>query len=258
MNRYPFHIGDYRKATDHLTDTEDLTYRRLIDFYYDTEMPIPTDLVSVSRRIRCSRGDVEQILNEFFHLTDKGWRHYRCDKELEAIYVRSAAAKASIESRWNRQKHMNVLPTNNDSNTNGILPITHNPLPITKTKSKADALATRLPADWQPSTNDILFCKTTRPDLDHASVAAAFKDYWIAVAGAKGKKLDWPATWRNWVRNQRGINGSQQKASEGKKMYEILTGRKPNEPPTTRERDISGDVVVEVPAGQARVAGGMD
>ena len=27
-----------------------------------------------------------------------------------------------------------------------------------------------------------------------------FKDYWIAVPGAKGVKLDWLATWRNWVR----------------------------------------------------------
>lgn len=27
-----------------------------------------------------------------------------------------------------------------------------------------------------------------------------FKDYWISVPGAKGVKLDWLATWRNWVR----------------------------------------------------------
>jgi hypothetical protein len=30
-----------------------------------------------------------------------------------------------------------------------------------------------------------------------------FMDYWRAVAGSKGVKLDWPATWRNWIR--RGI-----------------------------------------------------
>ena len=27
-----------------------------------------------------------------------------------------------------------------------------------------------------------------------------FRDYWTAVPGAKGRKADWPATWRNWVR----------------------------------------------------------
>ena len=28
-----------------------------------------------------------------------------------------------------------------------------------------------------------------------------FKDYWISQPGQKGVKLDWFATWRNWVRN---------------------------------------------------------
>jgi hypothetical protein len=34
------------------------------------------------------------------------------------------------------------------------------------------------------------------------SVGDQFRDYWIAVAGAKGVKLDWLATWRNWIRTQ--------------------------------------------------------
>ncbi len=29
---------------------------------------------------------------------------------------------------------------------------------------------------------------------------AKFRDYWIAVPGQKGVKLDWFATWRNWCR----------------------------------------------------------
>lgn len=31
--------------------------------------------------------------------------------------------------------------------------------------------------------------------------ADKFRDYWVAVSGKQGLKLDWPATWRNWVRN---------------------------------------------------------
>jgi hypothetical protein len=38
-------------------------------------------------------------------------------------------------------------------------------------------------------------------DLDEIKrVFDEFRDYWIAVPGAKGVKLDWIATWRNWVR----------------------------------------------------------
>jgi hypothetical protein len=30
----------------------------------------------------------------------------------------------------------------------------------------------------------------------------AFCDYWRSVPGAKGRKLDWEATWRNWMRKE--------------------------------------------------------
>ena len=72
-----------------------------------------------------------------------------------------------------------------------------------KPKSKAEsATATRLPADWSMSVEDCEFCSTTRPDLNALETASRFRDYWIAQPGAKGRKLDWPATWRNWVRNE--------------------------------------------------------
>jgi len=45
------------------------------------------------------------------------------------------------------------------------------------------------------------FCKETRPELHPTRTFDQFKDYWIAQAGQKGVKLDWFATWRNWVRN---------------------------------------------------------
>lgn len=71
-----------------------------------------------------------------------------------------------------------------------------------KAKSKASATGTRLPADWRPTDADIEYCKTERPDLRPSLVATNFYDYWIAKAGAAGRKLDWSATWRMWVRKE--------------------------------------------------------
>jgi anti-sigma-K factor RskA len=34
-------------------------------------------------------------------------------------------------------------------------------------------------------------------------VGEQFRDYWSAKAGSGSTKLDWQATWRNWVRNQK-------------------------------------------------------
>jgi len=58
---------------------------------------------------------------------------------------------------------------------------------------------TVLPIEW------FEFCKETRPDLKPHDVFDQFKDYWVAQGGQKGAKLDWTATWRNWVRNQRAV-----------------------------------------------------
>ena len=60
----------------------------------------------------------------------------------------------------------------------------------------------RLPSDWKPSDEDLQFCKTERPDLGPEKTADRFRDYWVSQPGSKGVKLNWPATWRNWVRSE--------------------------------------------------------
>lgn len=63
--------------------------------------------------------------------------------------------------------------------------------------------ATRLPNDWSVPIEYIEFCQKERPELNPHHIAEQFKDFWISAAGTKATKLDWFATWRNWVRNQR-------------------------------------------------------
>lgn len=36
----------------------------------------------------------------------------------------------------------------------------------------------------------------------------AFRDYWISKSGKDATKLDWLATWRNWLRNSCKYGGS--------------------------------------------------
>lgn len=62
---------------------------------------------------------------------------------------------------------------------------------------------TRLSADAAFPDEWVEFCKTERPDLKPADVFAKFRDYWASKPGKAGTKLDWMATWRNWVREER-------------------------------------------------------
>lgn len=82
MHYYQFHIGDFRSATLHLSNAEELTYRRLLDWYYDTETPIPLDTQWVSRRLRVGIEDLESVLKDFFSETPDGWVNARCEAEI--------------------------------------------------------------------------------------------------------------------------------------------------------------------------------
>lgn len=66
-------------------------------------------------------------------------------------------------------------------------------------KPKAD-LATRLPGDWVLPDDWRAFVSEQDANLNADEIASVFRDYWVAKPGAAGRKLDWEATWRNWVR----------------------------------------------------------
>ena len=71
----------------------------------------------------------------------------------------------------------------------------------TKPASKASkARGTRLPDGWVPDDDLIAWTKVNAPAAANALELDRFRDYWTAQPGAKGRKTDWAATWRNWAR----------------------------------------------------------
>jgi uncharacterized protein YdaU (DUF1376 family) len=100
---YKFHLGDYITHTTHLSDAEDLAYRRLLDLYYMSERPIPLDTNLVSRKIRLDLDITESVLNEFFEKTPDGYRNSRCDAEVEK-YQQRVETNRSLGLRGGRPK----------------------------------------------------------------------------------------------------------------------------------------------------------
>lgn len=109
MNYYPFHVGDYTVHTLHLTPMQDLAYRRMIDWYFTHEKPLPSDAKTVARLIRLNEclTDVEQVLNEFFNATETGYENKRIEEEISSYKLKkqqqSDAGKASAEARRNKR-----------------------------------------------------------------------------------------------------------------------------------------------------------
>jgi hypothetical protein len=73
-------------------------------------------------------------------------------------------------------------------------------LPAVATKAAPSTRGTRLPDQWMPSQAVIDQMRTACPYVNLGAEHDKFVDYWAGAAGAKGRKADWNATWRNWIR----------------------------------------------------------
>ena len=109
MNYYPFHIGDYASKTRHLSWDEDTAYRRLLDVYYTTERPIPTDLRQAWRLVmaqtEAQREAVQTVLREFFEETENGWVNQRVERELASMREKQNKQREKANKRWGKPQH---------------------------------------------------------------------------------------------------------------------------------------------------------
>lgn len=143
MKYYKHHIGDFDRATRHLTRLERSVYRDMLDMYYDTEKSLPIELPAICRKIIANSNEestaVESSLNEFFTRTPTGWYHDRCESEIETYYANNSqkaeAGKASARKRSEkRQLALNEnstgveIPLNENSTNHKPLTTNHKPL----------------------------------------------------------------------------------------------------------------------------------
>lgn len=95
----------------------------------------------------------------------------------------------------------------------------------TDTKKKTKAVAPsakrgqRLPIDWAPSDEDVIFATELR--VDWRREAEAFRDYWFSKPGRDAVKLDWSATWRNWIRRSTQKLAVKQEPQKSKTMQAL-------------------------------------
>lgn len=108
MHYFQFEIKEWLSNTAHLTLEEEAIYLRLVNWYYDSEKPIPRDTATLFRKLRIvdQCGIAQMILNEFFVSLETGeWIHKRCDEEIAKYHAKceqaSRAGKASAQRKTN-------------------------------------------------------------------------------------------------------------------------------------------------------------
>lgn len=82
---------------------------------------------------------------------------------------------------------------------------------------------TRLADNWIPRESPEALQAHLPAGINASQELLKFRDYWAGVPGAKGRKADWEATWRNWIRRAaeqaprhgvRAVNGHDSKVAD--------------------------------------------
>jgi len=70
--------------------------------------------------------------------------------------------------------------------------------------------ATRITEDFQVSPEMRIWASQKAPNADLGLETEKFINFWVAKSGRDATKLDWVATWRNWMLNARAPQGQRQ------------------------------------------------
>lgn len=211
----PLYIAEYLGDTMHLTTRQHGAYLLLIMAYWRNAGPLPSDdrrLAAICRLHQSEWAEDRDTLAEFFETESELWHHKRIDIEmanaLENVQKASDKGKAGAAKRWQRDATGNATgmpqampeqcPGNasspSPSTTTNVVVVSAKALPATKNRGSRLSKEWALPKDWG---NWALQKGLSRDKV--ITEAEKFRNYWIAKSGRNATKLDWEATWQNWV-----------------------------------------------------------
>jgi uncharacterized protein YdaU (DUF1376 family) len=108
VNFYKHFIGDFQRDTGHLSLTERGAYRALLDHFYATERPLPTDMTQLARLVgaasKADRDAIKRVLAEFWALEQDGWTNARAKLEIaKADEQRGTNRRIAVEREAKRK-----------------------------------------------------------------------------------------------------------------------------------------------------------
>ena len=122
-------------------------------------------------------------------------------------------------------------------------------LPTPKPTKRSDR-ATRLPDDWTPSPALIDWTRANAPDVQDSEVDR-FRDYWHSAAGAKARKVNWDAVWRNWARRAQDDANARRSRQGYRNQAQIMADMRQQaaESTITMQRASQGDALRLIAGG---------
>lgn len=206
MNGLPYYKAyprDFFEGTIGMAFDLKAAYRLVLDLIYMQGGKLPDDAKYIAGHLGCSvrawNGYRQALLDMSKICADLGIiSNFRADKELVALT--SFQDKQRENARQPRKNNTLALAMAEPTDK----PKASHTEPDTERKKRETIVSpkergSRLSPDWQLPPDWSAWATSEGLNNPQAD-GDKFRDYWIGAAGAKGVKLDWQATWRNWVR----------------------------------------------------------
>lgn len=206
---YKFEIANWNEGTADLTLEQEAAYLRVINAIRLADQPITFNKFALCGLWRCNERKANRLLSELIEagklrieggkiINDKAVDDASNLRRLRAERA-SAGRRGGIESGKSRAKSLE----NNE--TGEAIGSTREEKRREEDKERepygSQKKATRLSPDWAlPKSWGEWATENGLSEDDARREADRFRDYWLAKSGKDAAKLDWQATWRNWVR----------------------------------------------------------
>lgn len=206
---FQFYASDWLAGTRGLTATETGVYITLVAMMYEVEGPIANDAKRLARLCGSTPAAFKKSVDALVEagkltLGSEGFFNRRVQIEIEKRTEKRAAASQSAKVRWDKSKQNQSSENANASNPQCVRNANQNPEPEKKKEEpngSSKKRGVRLTAEWVlPRAWGEWAMAEGLSEVCVRREGERFRDYWISESGPKAAKLDWQATWRNWVR----------------------------------------------------------
>ncbi len=145
----------------------------------------------------------------------RGWQRHSDGRLYHEVITGLVLSMLSERARFRQRQRKHRSQAVDPDSVTGMSRVTHGvsqaegevkgevkATPKTKVKSLVSAQGSRLPDGWQLPEDWLAWAVGSAGMSDDAvqREALVFRDYWRSKAGAGARKVDWLATWRNWIR----------------------------------------------------------
>jgi hypothetical protein len=144
------------------------------------------------------------------------------------LKIHEAAEEKGRKRRTDRERKRRGVPTDSERNPDGgtadsLLCSYVSSLPETEQNKTEQSItpprkrAERIPDGWTPDDDLREWTLVRISQVAASRELEKFRNYWSAKSGKDAAKLDWPATWRNWVltaAERQGTNGTRKSTTD--------------------------------------------